>query len=517
MNILFVYPEFPDTFWSFKHALKFIGKKVSNPPLGLVTVAAMLPSQWNKRLVDLNISPLKQTDLQWADLVFISAMDVQRKSVKEIIRQCKIRGVKIVAGGPLFTAEHQNFPEVDYFILNEAEITLPPFLADLEKGIPQNVYRTDEFADIHTTPIPLWNLLDFSKYDCMSIQFCRGCPFNCEFCNVTALLGHIPRTKTAQQLIDELDSLYQTGWRRSIFIVDDNFIGNKKYLKQEVLPALIEWRKGKKGCHFITEASINLADDRDLMEMMVKAGFVSVFIGIETPNEESLTECHKTQNKNRDLLSSIKRLQNIGFQVMGGFIVGFDSDTPSIFQRQIDFIQKSGIVTAMMGILQAPFGTKLYERIKKEGRLLTEISGDNGDGSTNMIPRMDPEILHAGFLQIIQELFSPEKFYERIKTFLKEYHPPKANVTIQFQEVLALFRTMLYLGILGKERKQYWSLFFWTLFNYPKKFPMAITLTVYGYHFRKVSELHVFKDAEITARATSPKPIAAADSTPTYR
>ncbi len=517
MNILLVYPEFPDTFWSFKHALKFIGKKVSNPPLGLITVAAMLPAHWNKKLVDLNIGPLKTEDLKWADFVFVSAMDVQRKSVYEIIQSCKEIGARIVAGGPLFTAEHEKFPDVDHFILNEAEITLPPFLADLEKGTPQKVYQTDEYADIHTTPVPVWNLLDFSKYDCMSLQFCRGCPFNCEFCNVTALLGHTPRTKTAAQLIGELDSLYQSGWRRSIFIVDDNFIGNKKYLKQEVLPALIEWRKGKKGCRFITEASINLADDRELMDMMVKAGFISVFIGIETPSEESLAECHKTQNKNRDLLSSIKRLQNIGLQVMGGFIVGFDSDTPSIFQRQVDFIQKSGIVTAMMGILQAPFGTKLYDRIKKEGRLLDEISGDNGDGSTNIIPKMDPEILHQGFLKIIWDLFSPELFYERIKTFLKEYHPPKANITLEFQEVLALFRTMLYLGILGKERKQYWSLFFWTLSNFPNKFPMAITLTVYGYHFRKVSELHLFADQEILKSVKRQKGVAAAESTPTYR
>lgn len=498
MNILLVYPEFPDTFWSFKHALKFVGKKVSNPPLGLITVAAMLPEEWNKRLVDLNIAPLQSEDVRWADLVFISAMDVHRKSVNEIIQTCQKNGAKIVAGGPLFTAEYQNFPEVDHFVLNEAEITLPSFLADLEKGAAQRVYRTEEYADIRTTPIPLWSLLDLSKYDCMSIQFCRGCPFNCEFCNVTALFGHTPRTKTAQQLVSELDSLYQLGWRRSIFIVDDNFIGNKKYLKQEVLPAMIEWRKGKKGCSFITEASINLADDRELMSMMVQAGFISVFIGIETPNEDSLTECHKTQNKNRDLLSSVKRIQNFGMQVMGGFIVGFDSDTPSIFQRQIEFIQKSGIVTAMMGILQAPFGTKLYERIKREGRLLSEISGDNGDGTTNMIPKMDPDVLREGFLKIIRDLFSPEMFYERVKTFLKEYHPPKAPVSIRFGEILALFRTMLYLGIIGKERKQYWNLFFWTLFNFPKKFPMAITLTVYGYHFRKVSELHLFADSEIT-------------------
>ena len=490
MNILLVYPEFPDTFWSFKHALKFVGKKVANPPLGLVTVAAMLPSGWSKKLVDLNIKPLSNNDLDWADLVFLSAMDVQRKSVNEVISICKAHGKKIVAGGPLFTAEYECFPDVDYFVLNEGEITLPLFLADLENGRPQEVYRTDQYPEITRTPVPQWNLLDLSKYDCMSVQFSRGCPFNCEFCNVTALLGHIPRTKSAGQIILELDSLYKLGWRRNIFMVDDNFIGNKKILKQEVLPAIIEWRKGKIGCNFITEASINLADDPELMDMMAKAGFVSVFIGIETPDEDSLTECHKSQNKHRDLLASVKRIQNAGLQVMGGFIVGFDNDKPSIFQRQKDFIQQSGIVTAMVGILQAPLGTKLYDRIKGEGRLLDEISGDNGDGSTNIIPKMDPVVLKEGFAGLIHDLFSPGLFYDRVKTCIREYRPAKSSVHLQAQEVLALLRTIWFIGILGKERKQYWNLFFWTLFKYPQKFPLAITFTVYGYHFQKVSELN---------------------------
>ncbi len=200
----------------------------------------------------------------------------------------------------------------------------------------------------------------------MSIQFSRGCPFSCDFCNITALLGHRPRTKTAQQILAELDAIYAAGWRRNIFFVDDNFIGNKRVLKESVLPALIEWRKGKVGCQFITEASINLADDTELMELMNKAGFVSVFVGIETPSEEGLAECHKAQNKGRNLVESVKRLQRNGLQVMGGFIVGFDSDTPSIFQRQIDFIQQSGIVTAMVGLLQAPYGTELYSRLKRK-------------------------------------------------------------------------------------------------------------------------------------------------------
>ena len=517
MNILLVYPEFPDTFWGFKHALQFVGKKVANPPLGLVTIAAMLPQNWNKRLVDLNISAVKEVDLRWADFIFLSAMDIQRKSVKDVIATCKQYGKKIVAGGPLFTAEYESFPEIDYFVLNEAEITLPQFLSDLDHGNPQKVYKTDLFPDIRQTPTPLWNLLDLGKYDCMCVQFSRGCPFNCDFCNITALLGHVPRTKATNQLIRELDTLYQTGWRRNIFMVDDNFIGNKKILKQEVLPAIIEWRKGKTGCMFITEASINLADDPELMQLMGKAGFFSVFVGIETPNEESLTECNKTQNKNRDLLASIKRIQNGGLQVMGGFIVGFDNDTPAIFQRQIDFIQKSGIVTAMVGILQAPLGTKLYERIKNEGRLLAEISGDNGDGSTNIIPKMDPDVLREGFLNVIQELFSPELFYERIKTFLIEYHPYYFKTQLGIQEFLAFFRTIWLIGILGKERKQYWNLFFWALFKHSQKFPLAITLAVFGYHFRKVSELHLLMNANKKTGSLVPQPIRTPAVSQNYR
>jgi radical SAM superfamily enzyme YgiQ (UPF0313 family) len=488
VKILFVYPEFPETFWSFKHALRFVKKQATNPPLGLITIASMVPTGWEKRLIDLNVSTIKDKDILWADYVFISAMDVQRNSVIQTIERCNTLGVKVVAGGPLFTGEYESFKGVDHFILNEAEITLPPFLADLAAGHPKPVYQTDQFADLHLTPVPQWGLLDVSKYECMAIQLSRGCPFNCDFCNVTALLGHKPRLKSKEQIIQELDSLYAMGWRRNIFFVDDNFIGNKKYLKQEILPALIEWRKDKKGCMFITESSINLADDEELMQMMVDAGFNSVFIGIETPNEESLTECHKTQNKNRNLITSIKRLQNVGLQVMGGFIVGFDSDTPSIFQKQIDFIQNSGIVTAMVGLLQAPNGTQLYDRLLKEGRIVESMSGDNTDGSTNIIPKMDINILKNGYSTILNQLYSPQMFYERVKTFLKEYNPTPNTVSLGLNEVYALFRSIYLLGIKSKDRIYYWRLFIWSLFKCPNKFSLAITFAIYGYHFRKISE-----------------------------
>jgi radical SAM superfamily enzyme YgiQ (UPF0313 family) len=451
----------------------------------------MLPPEWEKRLVDLNVTDLTIENLQWADYVFISAMIVQRESVQAALKRCKAAGVKVVAGGPLFTMEHEQFPAVDHFVLNEAEETLTPFVQDLAEGRARRVYSSSEFPDIHQTPVPLWGLANLKQYETIPIQFSRGCPFNCDFCNVTALLGHRPRTKTAAQIIAELDSLYALGWRKSIFFVDDNFIGNKKQIKSEVLPALIEWRKGKTGMPFSTEASINLADDPELMHLMVQAGFDTVFVGIESPNEDSLTECRKTQNKGRDLVESVRQLQRAGLQVQGGFIVGFDNDSPSIFQQQIDFIQKSGIVTAMVGLLQAPLGTRLYERMQKEDRLVNAFSGDNADGSTNIIPRMGLEALRSGYREILSHIYAPKFYYARIMTFLREYQPPKLRAHLEPQYIMALWRSIYQLGIRGVERVQYWRLFFWTLFRRPRLFPLAITFAIYGFHFRRVAELHI--------------------------
>jgi radical SAM superfamily enzyme YgiQ (UPF0313 family) len=491
MNILLVYPEFPDTFWSFKHALKFIRKRASMPPLGLLTVAAMLPVEWRKRLVDVNVTRLTDADLGWADYVFISAMTVQRESTHQIIARCKAAGRPVVAGGPLFMGEYEQFPTVDHFVLNEAELTLPPFLADLAQGRAQRVYTTPEFADIQQTPTVMWELADMRRYASMGIQFSRGCPYNCDFCNVTAMLGHRPRTKTTPQIITELDSLYRLGWRGSVFFVDDNLIGNKKSLKTDLLPALIAWRQGKVGMSFHTEVSINLADDEELMRLMAEAGFDQVFIGIETPDEDSLTECSKNQNKNRDLVANVKRIQRAGLQVQAGFIVGFDNDQPSIFQRQIDFIQQCGIATAMVGLLQAPPGTKLYERMKQEGRLVEEMSGDNVDGSTNIIPTMNLDTLREGYKRIMNHIYAPGPYYQRVRTFLREYKAPKVTYPLNTQYILAFFRSVLRLGIIGKERFHYWKLVIWTLFRRPTLFPLAIELSIYGHHFRKVCELHV--------------------------
>lgn len=491
MNVLLIYPLFPDTFWSFKHSLKFISRKASSPPLGLLTIAAMLPLEWKLRLVDLNVSRLTDKDLFWADYAFISSMAVQQHSAAEVIARCKARGVTVVAGGPLFTAEHEQFEQVDHFVLNEAELTLPRFLDDLARGRPQRVYATSEFADLHETPIPLWELLSLNKYYELSIQFSRGCPFNCEFCNITALLGRRPRIKTAGQIIAELEHGYRLGYRGSVFIVDDNFIGNKKYLKQELLPALIQWQKTREGITFHTEASINLADDHELMQMMVEAGFDTVFIGIETPDTACLTECSKLQNKNRDMVADVKSIQQAGMQVQGGFIVGFDHDDPGIFQRQIDFIQKSGIATAMVGLLQAVPGTKLYERLKREGRLRGAITGDNVDGTTNVVTRMNFDALYAGYRNMMEYIYAPTNYYMRVRTFLREYKAPKIKTRQSPVHIMAFVRSLLRLGIVGRERMHYWKLLLWTAVRRRELLPLAVTLAIHGFHFRKTVQQHI--------------------------
>lgn len=497
MKVVLVYPSFPHTFWSFKYALKFISKRATHPPLGLLTIAAMLPESWTKKLVDMNVTTLKDKDIRKADFVFISAMTVQQASVKEVVSRCKKAGVKIVGGGPLFTSGYEEFIGVDHLVLNEAELTLPPFLEDLEKGCAKHIYTTTGFADIEKTPVPLWSLLQMRKYASISLQYSRGCPYNCEFCEISALFGHKVRTKSREQVVTELESLFARGWRGNVFFVDDNFIGNKKKLKNEILPAIIEWSNAKRHpFRFGTEASINLSDDNELMQLMVQAGFNSVFVGIETPIEESLAECNKLQNKNRDLLACVRKIRISGMEVTGGFIVGFDNDPPSIFSRMTEFIQQSGVITAMVGLLNAPPGTRLHQRLEKENRLLKNISGDNTDYSMNFIPKMNYETLVKGYKEIIRGVYSPKPYHERVKRFLtesrfaqKRHHRP-SYLRAHVNYTCAFLKSLWLLGIRDRARVHYWKLFFWSLFRHPRLFPLAITYAIYGYHFRKVFRIN---------------------------
>jgi radical SAM superfamily enzyme YgiQ (UPF0313 family) len=449
----------------------------------------MLPDKWELKLTDMNVEKLFEKDILWADYVFLSGMSVHANSFRQVIRRCNILGTKIVAGGPLATLQYNEFLGVDHFVLNEAEITLPMFLEDLEKGTPKYIYKSDQFPDIESSPVPRWDLLDKKKYAALSMQYSRGCPYDCEFCSITMLNGHKPRTKSKAQFFNELNVLFNTGWRGGVSIVDDNFIGNKRKLKTEILPDLINWMKEHKyPFQFITELSINLADDPELMSLLNDAAVYNIFVGIETPNADSLEECNKKMNLKFNLTESVITLQKNGFLVSGGFIVGFDNDTPDIFEKQVSFIQECGIPSAMIGLLNAPIGTKLYKRMQSENRLIENFSGNNTDGSINFIPKMSYNTLISGYSNIIKTLYSQKVYYERLKTFLGNYNLPSwKSAAISVPELKAFVKLLWKLGIREKGKRYFWKLLFRSLVSYPKKFSTAMTLAVYGFHFRRVA------------------------------
>ncbi len=490
MRILLVYPEVMETFWSFRYALRIVKKKSAFPPLGALTVASMLPDSWEKRVVDMNTTFLSDEDIKWADYVFISAMVAQRKSAEDLIDRCKKLGVKSVGGGPLFLCYHNEFTDIDHLVLGEAEAILPEFIEDLENGKLKRVYRSDEHPPLDKTPVPAWHLINLKNYSTMSVQYSRGCPYDCEFCDIIIMNGRKPRTKSSEQMIRELEALYNRCWKGSVFIVDDNFIGNKKKVKN-LLREIIKWQEQKgRPFTFFTEASVDLADDAELMKLMVKAGFNKVFLGLETPEEESLKECGKHQNLKRNLSDAVQRIQQAGMTVMGGFIIGFDHDKPDIFRKQFEFIQKNGIVTAMIGLLTAVPTTKLYKRLEKEGRILFRPSGDNTDfeGSLNFITKLDREWIIKEYRKLMEKVYDPRVYYDRIFQFLKVYKPSVENVKIFREDISAFLRALWYLGIRDRRgvRKFFWKSLWKALMKYPKSFSHVVTYAVYGYHFRKL-------------------------------
>ncbi|OAA30041.1 methyltransferase [Kosmotoga arenicorallina S304] len=490
-NILLVYPEYPDTFWGFKHALKFVSKRASLPPLGLLTIAAYFPQSWGVKLVDMNCERLKDGDIRGNDYVFISAMSVQDESSKKVIKRCNELNVPVIAGGPLFTMEPDHFPNANHIVIGEAEEIMPELINDLKRNTLKRYYIARRFPDIRKAPVPRWDLLNFKWYHSMCIQYSRGCPYDCEFCEIAALNGRIPRSKTENQIIKELRSLYDFGWKGAVFFVDDNFIGKRTELKRTVLPAIINWQKAHDyPFRLYTEVSIDLSDDDELISSMVQAGFNKVFIGLETPDMKSLKEANKRQNITHDLEKSIKKLHSSGLEIQGGFIVGFDNDTPTIFKRQFNFIQKNSIVTAMVGILNAPRGSKLYERMKAEGRLIGESIGNNVDVSVNFIPKMNLNILISGYKALVNRLYSPRNYYARLRKFLSTYRLPDISKPkrITFTEIKAFLRSIFVIGLFGKERFEYWKLLIWSFFKKRKYIPLIVALMISGFHFRKIAE-----------------------------
>ncbi|MGD9628823.1 MAG: B12-binding domain-containing radical SAM protein [Pyrinomonadaceae bacterium] len=490
MKVLLVYPEFPDTYWSFRHALEFESKRAAFPPLGLMTVSAMLPREWERRLVDMNVETLAARDIKWADMVFVSAMIVQNKSLEAVVSLCRSLGKTVVVGGPYVSTSSERLPDADHIFVGEAENTLPEFLHDLELGIARKIYKADERPSLENTPVPDFSLIDMSKYSAMNVQYSRGCPFNCEFCDIIEIYGRVPRTKSNSQMIAELNALKETGWRGMLFIVDDNFIGNKKNVRR-FMPDLIEWSRGNGNPFaYLTEASVNLAEDDHLLGQMEEAGFRRVFLGIETPVEESLKEAQKSQNTRRDLLESIHKIQSYGMEVMAGFIVGFDNDPDNIFELQMDFIRESGIPLAMVGLLTALPDTQLWRRLEKEGRLLDTSTGNNTDCTVNFVPRMDTGRLIEGYKKILRSIYSPNEYYRRALDCLSRFHKdrvePRSSSIVE--DLKAFSKIVMTLGVRDRSRREFWNYFFQLLRHHSGDLAHGLTLAAMGYHFRQITK-----------------------------
>jgi radical SAM superfamily enzyme YgiQ (UPF0313 family) len=493
MNALLIYPEFPETYWSFKHALKFLGKRAAQPPLGLMTVAALLPGAWDKRLVDTNVERLRDRDLDWADVVMLSGMHIQRDALLAIVERCRARGLRTVVGGPIASSIAAVELKADHVVIGEAESLIADLARDLELGAARPVYQAAERPEMATSPLPDLSLIKMHRYSTMAVQYSRGCPFNCEFCDIIEIYGRRPRTKAIAQVLAELDQLYAAGWREAVFIVDDNFIGNKARAK-ELCAALAQWRSQyKTSFDFLTEASLNLADDPELMKLMKDAGFISVFLGIETPDEPGLIAANKLQNTRRSLLDSVAVIQSYGMQVMGGFILGFDTDREDIFDRMVDFIQKSGIPVAMVGLLQAMPGTQLFRRLGREGRILDAGHGDNTGDKLNFLPQMDAARLIEGYRSVLKRIYSCEAYYERVKLYLNRTQPRGGEKRSRQRwltrgNARAFVTSILRQGVFGRQRWSYWKFLLTVATRYRHCIGTAMTLAVMGYHLQVITD-----------------------------
>jgi radical SAM superfamily enzyme YgiQ (UPF0313 family)/polyhydroxyalkanoate synthesis regulator protein len=499
-NALLVYPEFPPSYWGYKFALDFIGKKSSMPPLGLLTVAGMFPEDYRLRVVDMSVMPLTDADLGWADLVFTSTMIVQKDSLKEVIERCNRVGVPIIAGGPHPTSFFEEIEGVNYFVLDEVEDIFSQFLQDLKNGTAKKIYRSPKKPDVTKTPLPRYDLINLRDYGSMALQFSRGCPFDCEFCDITKLFGRVPRTKTNEQVLSEFDLLYNLGWRGPLFMVDDNFIGNKRDAMR-LLPDVAKWQKDRNYPFALyTEASVNLVGMEPLMDAMVDAGFNMTFVGIETPNPEALLKTKKKQNtkKGEDnyLLSAVRKIQQKGMEVTAGFILGLDGDSQDAFDMQIRFIQEAGIPIAMVGLLTALKGTNLYNRLKNEGRLIEESTGNNVSIALNFKTEMDRQSLIDGYKRVLSTLYDPtlKNYFERCLTMLKHLKPTHHNVRRIRKTELMAFARSIRRQMLSKQGPAYLRFLAKVIKDHTRMFPEAVRLAIMGYHFEKITSHQIAAD-----------------------
>ena len=490
LKVLMVWPRFPSSFWSFDGILDLVPIETDQPPLGLLTVAALCPKNWTLRLIDRSFEDLLDTDILWADLVMVSGMRVQKDDIRETLLRARALGKRTMIGGPFASSEPELLLSLaDHLVVGEPDEIFHEIAADVERGSANRLYVVKDKPDVSKTPPPRFDLLKIEKYASMAVQFSRGCPFQCEFCDIITIYGRKPRTKRPSQLLAELDVLFELGWREQVFIVDDNFIGNHK-LALELALKLEEWQKSHDyALLFYTEASIDLAQRPGLIEAMVKPNFFYVFIGIESPSPKSLTEAKKFQNLRRDPLESIRFIQSEGLWVTAGFIIGFDSDTEEIFEQQRDFIERAAIPWAMAGFLQAPPSTPLFDRMLKEGRLLMESTATSNFDPPNFRTLLPLSVLLEGYRGILVSLYGASAFYDRCYRSLLQWNSrkPQKPPEIPLLPTLGIVvRSIVHQGILSSYRKAYWKFLLrlaarWSL--NPPKFSLGFAMLLSGHHF----------------------------------
>jgi len=518
-KVLLVWPDFPVTYWGFQYALEIFGRKAMHPPLGLITVAALCPSEWEYRLVDLNVEPLTDAQIRWADMVFVSGMGIQQRSMFEILDRARALGKMTVLGGPFASGNAERLAgKADVMVLDEAEITIHPFLEDLQKGELKPVYRTDRKPDIKESPVPRFDLLKLSAYSTIDVQFSRGCPFNCEFCDIIALYGRFPRTKSPEAVLREFDALFDLGYRGAVFLVDDNFIGNKVAVK-ELLAQLIAWMQEHSYPFFLTtEATVNLAEDDELLSALPLAGFKRVFVGVETPSKESLKGSQKLLNARIDMVEAVHKIIDKGLEVTAGFIVGFDADTPDIFDRQIEFIERAGIPWAMVGTLTAIPKTQMWYRLEKEGRILGYADGDQF-GRPNFRTKMDPKTLYEGYMKILRTIYDPDNYYERVLTVLGRHSRanfPKIRMTSYpiIKIVALLLKAIVVLGVLSSYRRSFWRFVGRVLRYHPRQITLAMTDSIMGHHFIRYTREVLARERTLLPREIPSSAVTQAESAP---
>lgn len=502
MRVLLLYPQFPTTFWSLDGALELLGRKVLLPPLGLITVAALLPEHWELRLVDTNIRPVSAQDWAWADLMIASAMLVQRQHLAQLIHSAKQHQLPVAVGGPFATSspDAPELREADYLILDEGEVTIPLFLEALDQGIQHGRFKAEgERPDVQSSPIPRFDLIEQQHYSMMAVQFSRGCPYQCEFCDIIVLYGRKPRTKKPSQLLAELDSLFRLGWRGEIFLVDDNFIGNKRNVKR-LLPVLLHWQRIHNWpFSFTTEASLDLAQDEELMIAMAMAGFKRVFLGIETPDQDSLKLTHKHQNTRHPLDLAVERITDHGLEVMAGFILGFDGETSGAGERIVQFIERTGIPLSMVGILLALPNTALWHRLQKEGRLLdSSDSFDQFDQGVqthllNFRPQRPMSEIADEFLKAFATLYNPQRYLERVYRYCCALDAGRRRIdsgepkSRQWKQSAGLLRGITILcwrqGVFRKTRWRFWQRLCQIALQHPLVLDEYLWLLMLNEHF----------------------------------